>query len=158
MYTNILTRIRPVEDAEQLRDEADVLLSRIYEDSGKGLENALRSEVRLWLSEILESEFQKEGCDIEDYLRGLKNELDNISRVEIFLGFEPTLSNIDKFYSSVSDVLGDRFVLDVKYRAEILGGAVLVYKGKYKDCSLNLMFDSYFEINRDKLMEKIKSS
>lgn len=76
--------------------------------------------------------FPKNPPEISEFLKELKEILQSLPILKLELAFLPSRSFLEK----ISLFLGKKIVLDVKVNPEIVGGAILEYKGKYLNLSL----------------------
>lgn len=150
MNSELFSRVRTIEERSKLVSEIDLLLSSIYEDQGKGFESCLKNKVRHWVSEIVRSEISNDPSAMHEYLGQVKNELEKLEVIKLTLAFEPSDATIDKFFDFVAKNVEERVVLEFEFDARILGGALITYKGEYRDFSLKRLFEEeYLEKEKD---------
>lgn len=153
MYSEILSKIRTKEEGEKLLQEVEILIASLYEEEGRGFESALRTRVRQWVSDKLLLGFEKEGGDRQRYLKELKERLENLKTLGLTLAFEPTEASLDKFSSFIKKNLGEDVVLDISLDKSILGGAIIVWKGRWRDFSLRRLFEEEMAAKKEDLIQ-----
>ncbi|MBU0569154.1 hypothetical protein KKB40_00040 [Patescibacteria group bacterium] len=166
MYSEILSKIKTAEDAEKMIEEIDILLNSMYfvkddtfdkQDPRKVAEQSfdliLKSKIRAWTAQILINEFSKEGVNKTVFLQELKNKLESYKIFKLDIAFEPTRDFIEKIYDFVSKNISDEILLEINYVPGLIGGAVMVFNGKYRDFSLKKVFDEEFEKNRGEVLK-----
>jgi F0F1-type ATP synthase delta subunit len=155
MYAQIISKIGTVEERDKILAEIKILTASLYEDQGNGFNSSLNSQVRAWVSEAIKKEAPNEINDVGNYLKELSAKLVELKVISLKIAFEPTRSSIDKFTAFIRKRVGDDVLLDFEFDPSILGGAVVINNGIYKDFSLKRLFDSEFEIKHDELMKMV---
>lgn len=140
MYSDILATIMSTTDRDMLISEAEELKRAMFETKEGRLEQALKNEVRASVSGIIKNGIEKNGA--EKYLNGLIDELKKMDEVKIVLAIEPTESLIGLIYATINKGKNASFVLNLEIDKNILGGALISYKGKYFDGSLAKLISS----------------
>jgi len=152
MQSEIFSKIITVEDIDKVSDELDILLASLYKEKGRGLESALKYNVRAWFSEMLKNEITNNNIGVEKYLRQMKKELAQYTEVTLILAYEPSLSSMERFQSVLKSYIGKNVALDISYMPNLLAGAVIIYKGRYIDLSLKRAFEEELQKNREEIM------
>lgn len=153
MYSEILSRLRTKEEARYLEGELDLLLEKIYSTKEGEFEQALKMNVRSWVSELIRAALSKEGVDKEEFLKGLKAELAKLKVVALTIAFDPTEASIDRFHHWVRRNLGEGIVLEINVKPVILGGAIVVFQGEYRDLSLRKRFGRLLDSDREEIFK-----
>lgn len=131
--SELLSKIRTLEDLDILKGEVELLQNAIYQTNTK-YDDVLNSGVRGWVSQIILSESKEVG--MERYLEDLKRSLGTITILSASISFEPSLSFIEKISFWLKTNVSRDLVIDLLYNAHIIGGMQFSYKGKYLDLSL----------------------
>ena len=71
----------------------------------------------------------------------------------MIIAYEPSEDAIDRFYSFITAACGRRIILDIGYAPDIIGGAVVIYRGKYRDFSFKNIFEKEFEKESAKILK-----
>lgn len=156
MDEEIFAKVKTTESAEQIKDELDLLLKSLYKGSEE-FSSVLRTNVRTSLSEYIKNKTSQQDIDIEVLLKDLVKNLEELPTVRLIIAFEPTEDVIDRFYSFVAGACQKHVLLDIGYAPDIIGGAVIIYKGIYRDFSFKYIFEREFGEEQDnilKLLEK----
>ena len=75
-----------------------------------------------------------------------KQKVKNVPSVRLIIAYEPSEDAIDRFYSFIVDACQRPVLLDIGYAPDIIGGAVVIYEGKYRDYSFKNIFIKYIYI------------
>lgn len=116
-------------DADLLLEELELLLNSFGGLKKKGIKYVLENNVRKSTAEMFKNATEKE-------LREAKSKLESLPMMELTVAFEPTLSQI----KTIEDFLPD-CILDLKTDHKIIAGAVVSFKGKYKDYSFKSAYE-----------------
>jgi len=66
----------------------------------------------------------------------LTNQLRSMQEINLTIAFVPSQTTLERIYLWVKQNLGDNYLLNLSVDPEILGGAVIIYKGFYSNYSL----------------------
>lgn len=89
------------------------------------------------------------------FLSLLKKKTLELKILRLELAYKPDEGAIEKFYSWVLNELGKGIVLDISINPAIVGGASVIYQGKYKEYTLNYLIDKVFEGNKESIMNPV---
>ena len=131
MIPNLYT----TEDLEKLKKELYLLEQSLFQTKSDAFQTTLKTEVRASVAFWIEKELTSKK-DAHTLISELQSQLKNIDVIELTLAFEPTLSAIERIYTYVKTILSDDFVLDIVFDRSVLGGALIVNKGQYRDYSV----------------------
>ena len=150
MYKSFIQRVKTKQDVYKLQDELDLLLKALYQNKDK-YDDILLNSIRNWVGQLISEEVSKNQISIEDYLQGLKKELEIVKVINLTISFEPTSSAIEHICNWARQNLDQQIVIDFITDPKIIAGAIISYKGKYIDLSLLTKFNESF----DELIQKI---
>lgn len=156
MDSEMLEHIKTTESAQIFEDELELLLKSLYLGSNE-FNSVLKSRVRARISVYIKEIISKEDVDIEKFLKDLIKNIKEIPTVKLIVAFEPTQDAIDRFYAFIVGACQRYIFLDIGYSPDIIGGVVIIYKGKYRDFSFKTIFEKEFQLDREnilKLLEK----
>lgn len=153
MYSEILDKLRTLEDAQILDSEIEVLLSGLYEQKGEGYESALKTEVRAWVADSIRRIQPESGLSKEEFLKKLEEELKKIKLLQLTISFEPTEGNIERIHNWILNNAGKNLILEVHTNPSLIGGAVVVHEGEYRDYSLRKKFIEAFTKHKDEFLK-----
>jgi hypothetical protein len=145
MYSEILDRIRTKTEADLLIQEVDLLLSSLYGAEEGSFEETLKNSVRLGVASVIRKEISRSDIGKEEFLEGLKKQIGKLNVLRLVIAFEPTESNVNRIHEWVKENIGNSVIPDIVCDQSVLAGAVIIYKGKYKDFSLRRVLEKKFE-------------
>jgi F0F1-type ATP synthase delta subunit len=148
---SLLERIFTKEDIISLKEDISKIQKVIFSKSGTLSEKAKGIAKKELFEFILEAE-KKGEIDFSsqeqfEFLENLKIKLDSLPLLKMTLAFSPTQSTIEKISQFLENKLGKKIILDISYNPEILGGAILEYRGKYLNLSLAKNLEKSLKIN-----------
>jgi F0F1-type ATP synthase delta subunit len=138
----LFSKIRTSEEAQQLRAEITRLLTSLFE--GQIVWDRARTQIRSWVSAIIHEELPKDLNQQKNYLQLILSGLDQLEEVELTLAFEPTEKMLSAIYSYIAQSTGPGIILNLHCDPDILAGIKIVFRGQYRDFSLNQQFDQAF--------------
>jgi F0F1-type ATP synthase delta subunit len=156
MYATVLSQIRTKEELEVLLGEIELLKQSLYETKTGNFEEVISQKIRKAIGEAILAELQKEKIDKEAYLEGLIKESKKLKYLKLTLAFEPTEKTVSRISEWLRTNVGQGILLDIEEDRSILGGAILAYRGEYKDFSLKALIDKYFEENKENILNLVK--
>lgn len=155
MFTSVLHQIKTEDDRKRLRQEIYLLLQSLYEVEEGKFQDVLKNSVREKIAATISEEIFKDEVDKGKYLKGLQEEADKLKKVKLTLGFEPTKESIDKFWQFIASALEKNIVLDIEYLPKLVGGAVVIYDGEYRDLSLKSILDMELTKSGNEVLGKV---
>jgi F0F1-type ATP synthase delta subunit len=80
------------------------------------------------------------------FIDGLVSFLKNVRKVEMTLAFHPTRSQVTRVVSWIRSQLKlEAVVIEIKYDPKLIGGAILIWNGEYRDLTLKKKLENYFK-------------
>ncbi len=104
-----------------LKQEIDILISNKYQSTKTEL-----------VRDSTLQELEKRKGDLENW----KLEIENLRELHLTLAYEPTRTNILTFSNWTKKNVAEDVILDINVDQRIVGGAQIVWNGKYQDYSL----------------------
>lgn len=155
MDEDIFYKVKTSESAEILKEELELLLKSLYLGSNE-FSSILRTKVRSNISDYFIKKLNEEDVDIEKLIKDIILKIEKISTVRLIIAYEPTEDAIDRFYSFIVSACQKNIFLDIGYSPDIIGGAVIIFQGKYRDFSFKYVFEREFEKERSSIMKIIE--
>lgn len=150
--------VKTKDDIAVLNSEINLILSALF-TSHKKIEKVLTKEIRLTTYAALKKDFldkEVSPSKIKELLNELSERLKKLKVLELTLAFEPTQEEIFNIYNWVKENLGDDVILDIKLDKSILGGAIIVFEGLYKDYTVKKQLEEVFEKKREEIINLVK--
>lgn len=156
MVDDVIAQIKTTESAGIFKEELELLLRSLYLGSNAfGL--TLKTKVRAKVSNHIKRAISEEDINIEKFLKGLIESVEKVPTVRLVITYEPTEDAIDRFHSFIINACQRYVFLNIGYSPDNIGGAVIIYEGRYRDYTFKRIFEREFQSNRDnilKLLEK----
>ena len=157
MYDQILTRITTADEKDKLTEEINLLLQSLYENKGFGFDSVLRNKIRAWVSAYFQEEFAKEGLDKENYLKNLKEKINNLREVDLVLAYEPSSEMLNTLSGYLREATQENVVLNLNFDPHLIGGVQIIFDGQFRDYSFKRIFEKEFEESRNRILELLQS-
>ena len=139
-YQLFLKDVFVSDDLKDLTRQIDSVLDIIYFDDKKTLMEKLTGKLPGHIFDIIASLFAKKILSgnpkvVEEYFISLNSYLSKIPKVILTIAFKPSGEFLKTLSFWFEKNLGKKVVCDIRVREEIIAGALVEYRGKYKDYS-----------------------
>lgn len=161
IYFDLITSLRTTREVADFVSEIDALLLAFFKSEKTPIEDALTSVSADSARKIMQT-FSKNNLDINDrdivsgFLDTLKKLLKKFKVIKLVLAFDPTLRTIENIHNFIKDTIGIGYILDIEVSKEVLGGAVVVFNGKYNDFTLRKNIEDAFEAKKQEIQKLIQ--
>ncbi|OGM15206.1 hypothetical protein A2V56_04310 [Candidatus Woesebacteria bacterium RBG_19FT_COMBO_42_9] len=135
MSYELVKLARTKDEALKLIDELDLIYDSLFENSKEPLDEVLAKKVSAKTVEIVKAAFSK-GVDKAKYLKAAKELLRRAKIITLTLAFEPREETIEKLSVWISKNIEGVALLDITKNESLVGGAILIFQGNYRDFSL----------------------
>jgi len=154
---NVLSILMTKENANQFTEFVKFLTGETFGTHEFELERVVKEKydnnIPFWY-EYIERELSK-NCDLEHmrkYLLELESVVDNSPIVMVEIPFIPSRDFVTSLFKTIGDlgvpgISKDKFLIEFKLNASIVGGAKLHIGGRYFDLSLKKILVNYLETN-----------
>ncbi|MBI2049300.1 hypothetical protein HYT32_00055 [Candidatus Roizmanbacteria bacterium] len=157
IYFDIITSLKTLQDRDRLSSDIEDLLTSIFKMSGQPFDNLLKT-IRIDFAEKIKDAFRKSGLDSQDkeqirnFLTTLKHLLGRFRIIKITLAFDPSNQTIENIHSWISSRLGQGYILDIQTSPEVLGGAIIVFNGEYRDFTIKKNIEAIFTSRKEQVL------
>ena len=138
-YSEIISVTQTHSQAEKLLEEIEELEAAGFGQPGQ-LERTLTEKVRQGVAEAMRKGVG-ETAGWSEYLGGLKNQVKEWETVELGLAFEPSETGLERIVEELRAAIGVPVVVRVRVDPTVVGGAVITYKGIYRDLSVKRLLN-----------------
>lgn len=157
IYFDLITSLRTTEDLDDFSSDIDSLLTSIFKTEGKSFDNALET-ISVNTAKKIKEAFKKNALDMENkevarnFLEGLKDLLGKFKIIRLVVAFEPSHEIIGNIHNWVSSNLGEGYILNIETNQILLGGAIVVFNGEYKDLTVKKSLEAAFSTKRKEIL------
>ena len=157
IYFDLITSLKTTGEVDDLSLEIDTLMSTLLKSEKMSLEKALGLVSSASAKKITEI-FSKNNFDMADkelasnFLDTLANLIKKFKVIKLILAFDPTRKTIENIHDFVSENIGIGYILDLEVLESVLGGAVVIFNGKYKDYTLRKALEEVFKEKREQIL------
>jgi F0F1-type ATP synthase delta subunit len=152
MYSDLTSLARTKKEVLKLIDELDAVSDALYQSSPQVLEDVLAKKISTSCSEALKEAFAK-GVNKYEYLEGAKEALKKLRVISITIAFDASEETLIKLSSWLKKNLGEGAVLDINKDEGIVGGAIIVSQGNWRDFSLRAKVKEFVNSRKSLLAE-----
>lgn len=140
-YSELFESILTTQDAISLESELDQLERAIYKTE-IGAQKALDTLVSKKTADAIKDRLL--SGEAKKVLAEIRSNLSKLKKIEITIAFEPSQDSIAKIHEWLTQNITKDILLDISIDKSIIGGIILVNKGKYVDLSLKTKLHEYF--------------
>jgi hypothetical protein len=148
-YQGLIDLILTTEDVSKLGEEIDILLKGLYHVESGEFEQKLREEVRLRVAgeirRLLGGSVVQGEKEIKAVLSSAYSTVCALPILKLILAFEPSEVVINDISHWARVNLERGILIDLSMDRNLLGGAVIIYKGKFYDFSVRKKLHEIFE-------------
>lgn len=161
IYFDLITSLKTTREVEEFVSEIDALLLTFFKSERISMEEALNSISAGYVKKIMEI-FSKNNLDIndrdtvKDFFDSLKELTKKLKVIKLVLAFDPTLKTIENIHNFVKENIGIGYILDIEISEDILGGAIVVFNGKYCDSTLKKEIENAFTLKNKDILQLYK--
>lgn len=151
MIQDLISSLRTTQEVASFTSEIDTFV----------LENTLDSISQDSAQKIMLF-FSKNNLDIHDkdtisnFSQTLKDLLKKFKVIKLVLAFDPSFKTLQNIHNFVKDTVGVRYILDIEIAKDILGGAIVIFNGKYNDFTLKKSIEDTFEAKKKEIQAFIQ--
>lgn len=154
---DILKAIRTKSDAEEVLAALESFSANLFvtkEQTNHDYFSRLHPELAKALEETLTKEplTQANREIIKEKLREIRDAIEQCKTIQMTVAFHPDEQALSAFSSWVKTNAGKDFLIDMQFDRTIIGGALIVANGLYKDYSMRKKVADVFQVERDKIM------
>ncbi len=149
IYFDLITSLKTTQEIASLVSEIDTLMLTLFKSEKVSMEKALDSISEESASKITQI-FSKNNLDINDkdvvtdFFETLKKLVKKFKVIKLVLAFDPSNKTIENIHNFVKDTLGIGYILDIEISENVLGGAIVIFNGKYNDYTLKKKIEDVF--------------
>jgi F0F1-type ATP synthase delta subunit len=160
IYFDLITSLKTTQEVADFICEIDALIFTLLRSEEMTIGKALDS-ISIDSAKKINQVFTKNGLNIDDkdavvrFLETLKELLRKFKVIKIILAIDPTRKIITDMHNFVKDTIGVGYILDIEISEDILGGAIIMFNGKYYDFSLKKDIEDIFKAKKDQIVSII---
>ena len=159
IYFDLITSLKTTQEVANFVGEIDILLPLIKSEK-IAIEKALES-ISVDSARKIMQVFSKYKLDVKDravvtgFFEILKGLVKKFKVIKLVLAFDPTRKTIEKIHNFIKNTLGVGYILDIEVSGEILGGAIVIFNGRYSDFTVKKMIEDTFVNNQSVINQLI---
>ncbi len=159
LTTSVLETIATTEDASELNEQIDRLLTTIYQTERSDIATALDATLSTNISKSIKNYLYKTNTiltneeEVRLSLKKLQEEVRHANILSLTLAFSPTKKMVTNISQMVKHEFGENILIELSVNPELVGGAVIIYNGKYIDLSLQKKLAILFEAKKGEILK-----
>ena len=158
---SLLRSVRTKQEKENLRDQISVLKAALFRSDPHEFEKILATRLpgtmASTMREILSQSALKDNPDAQrKFFQNVTEVIDKLPFLKLNIAFVPSEEMIQRLHEWVQKNMGAGVILDMAYDALILGGAQIIFQGKYKEVTLSQMITNVLIKEKTNVLKLIK--
>jgi F0F1-type ATP synthase delta subunit len=158
MYLDLIIMLRTTKDVIEFTSEIEAFLSSFFKSKNISSKEALDS-ISTGSAQRIAETFSNNKLDINDkdtvfaFFKTLKELIQKLKVIKLTLAFKPGQKTIENIHNYVKENMGIGYILDIEVSEDILGGAVIMFNGKYSDFSLKKSIEDAFDVKSGNVLQ-----
>jgi len=157
----IVRDVRTKDERDMFREQINELEAALFHSDSKIFDDVLTARLPKSMTDkmreiIARPEFKDNTQALRKFFQDFKDTLDMFFLLKINIAFKPSEQMIDRLHDWTQQNLGLGVVLDINYDGSILGGARIIFSGKYKEMTLAQMITDALAKEKITVMGMIK--
>ena len=140
----LVVDLRTKDERDLLRNEIAELEAAVFRSDPDAREKILASHFPEHLASAMRKIFQdpmfKDNPEtLKKFFHDLRDTIDKLPLLKLSIAFNPSEEMIARLHEWTQENLGPGIVLDISYDSMMLGGARIIFAGRYKEMTLAQM-------------------
>ena len=163
--TTLLENIHTREELQTTLNQVDAVLVSIFqtEKTGKvlSLGEILEKVAGVKMSQIVKAEIEDQKINVDDtfalktYFEKLRTELAQVKIFQVTLAIDPGFNLVREISNWVHKNVDPDVILDIAVDSSLLGGATIIYGGKYYNNSLRNIIEQTLSKSKQNILKDI---
>lgn len=160
-FQPILAYVRTTQEAAELLLHIDSLLAKLYTIEREPFEKIAYASLDPQIAKTIHDVFSSlklswtNGEQIKDFFANLKQAIQRSAVITLTLAYKPSNEAIAAFSQWTRTNIHVNTLLEINRDQDLLGGAIVVYKGNYLDLSVKKRLDEYFQKHKGEILKEL---
>lgn len=152
----ILSHIRIQAEAQELLTKLDAFGTTLYSTQTKSIENYF-SHLPKPITDALHETFDNllstsNNTEAHHLISQLQDKMHALRILQLTIAFDPDDTTLTVFSSWAKNNIGNDVVLDIQINKTLVGGAIIVLDGQYRDYSVHKKLSQVFQIQKEEIL------
>lgn len=160
-FQSIIAYVRTTQEAAELLLHIDSLLTRLYTVEQEPFEKIAYASLDPQIAKAIHDEFislhfsWSNSEEIKNFFNNLKETVQHHAVITLTLSYKPSNESITAFSNWTRTNIDSNTLLEINLDQEMIGGAVIVYKGNYLDLSIKKSLTDYFQKHKNEILKEL---
>jgi len=146
MKYGLANKLKTKDEAYDFTSVINELRSYYFQDNDQ-FHKELERKMSVEMSNGVKDAFTRSGLNAKAFLDDLYGELMSIKIIKLTLAYKPTDEETARINAWLSENRGEITLIDILYKKDIIGGAIIESQGKIGDYTLSRMLKSAIRKN-----------
>lgn len=158
LFNQVITRLRTTSDVSQVLLCLEEFIDTVYSRKDLQEQQLIFRKLPLELANVFITSFANQPITAENQIAikrkidALTDQLHLLKNLQLTIAFQPNEETITYFSEWVKKNINKDLLIDLRFDKSIVGGAVIIVKGTYKDYSVRKNLSNRFQIQRDDIL------
>jgi hypothetical protein len=158
LFDQILQKIRTTTDVSQVLSCLEEFTETFYSRKDHTAQEQIFRKLPIELSALLIKTFANEPINPENQIRikrdidALADQLHACKSIQLTIAFQPDEQTITYFSDWIKKNIRNDLIIDLQYDKSIVGGALIIADGAYKDYSVRKNLSNRFQIQKEDIL------
>ena len=149
-FTTFLNVLLTTQEANELIERIDTILARIYRIDQKSMIEIMAENMNANIVDALEYAMKQNNINagnqqvIKTFLQRLQSAIRSCEVLSITIAVNPTQAFLMQIGTYSKQLFGETTLIEINVDTSVIGGGIVIYKGRYVDQSLKKKLDEYF--------------
>ena len=158
----LLGDVRTKDEKDLLRDQVGELEAALFRSDPHAIEKILSShlpeDLAAAMRKIIQDPVFKDNPEaLKKFFQDLRDTLDKLSVLKLAIAFKQTEELVAQLHAWTDKNLGHGVVLDISYDGSMVGGAKIIFGGRYKEVTLAQIITDALVKEKTVIMRMFKS-
>ena len=155
LFDQVITKLRTTSDVSQVLLCLEEFIDTFFSPKNLQEQQLIFRKLPLDLANVFISSFASQPITPESQITikrsvdGLTDQLHRLKSLQLTIAFQPNEETITYFSEWVKKNIDKNLLIDLRFDKSIVGGAVIIIEGTYKDYSVRKNLANRFQIQRD---------
>lgn len=150
-FTTIFESICTTEDAREAIEDLTALSASVFKEDKEGVEKKIATVVSFALADRIKQYCKEKQISLQDttafvdFIETLTKAIRELPIMTLYLAFSPNEQYVKQLSALACRYGNQRVLLDIIVDKKLIGGAMIAWKGVYKDYSLRKRVDEAYK-------------
>jgi hypothetical protein len=160
-FQPIIAQVKTTNEAAELLLHIDTILARIYTLESQPFEKIAYASLDPQIAKVIHETFASfrlswsHSEEVKNFFSNLKDAIRRCAVITITLAYKPSSESITALSLWTRTNIDANTLLEINLDHDLIGGAIVVYKGNYLDLSVKKSLNDYFQKHKSEILKEL---